>query len=68
MPDTQLSIELRALIEEFGIDKTAAIIGLNRQTIANIVAGLHVRPGSKALARESLAKRAAAGAPRLPRA
>lgn len=64
MPDTELSIELRALIDEFGLDKTAKIVGLNRATISNIVAGLVVRPGSKALARESLAKRRSAGAPK----
>lgn len=64
MSDQELIATMRALIEEHGVDRASKILGINRQTVGSIVAGLPVRAGSKALCRENLAKRATAGAPR----
>ena len=63
----ELQAVVRALVQQHGLRKTSALLGLTAETILRITSGLGVRRGSLALLRESVVRLGAAGATKADR-
>lgn len=55
----EIAAEVRLLVETEGVSRTREILGIAKEPIVRIAAGLPVQPGTVALAALALEKRAA---------
>jgi hypothetical protein len=57
LTDAEVLARLRAMVEQHGVSGAAKRLGVGREAVARVLAGVEVRAGSMALLRERLSTR-----------